>query len=161
MRTLPPFLVLLLALGLARAAEPQAVPDPNSPACQQAADAMVAAREVAARNPQQQEAFVQARRKAARICLGQADLAGSDQRQARQPLAVPPPLLMSPQLPPAASIVAPPLPAPQASQRPSFGSNCDPGGCWDASGNRLTRSGALLIGPRGACTQHGTLVLCP
>jgi ABC-type nitrate/sulfonate/bicarbonate transport system substrate-binding protein len=160
MRILPSLLILLLAVGSAVAADPPSLPDPDSPACQQATDAMVAAREAAARNPQQQEAFVQARRKAARLCLGQADLAGPDQRQ-RQALVVPPVVLSSPRLPPAARIVAPPLPAPQASQRPSFGSNCDPGGCWDASGNRLTRSGSLLIGPRGACTQHGTLVLCP
>ncbi len=160
MRKLPLLVILLLALGPAVAAEAEAQPDPNSPACQQAADAMVEAREAAARNPRQQEAFVQARRKAARICLGQADLAGPGQRSARPPMAVPP-VLVSPRLPPAAAIVAPPLPPDQASQRPSFGSNCDPGGCWDAGGNRLTRAGALLIGPRGACSQHGTLVLCP
>ncbi|HSV46067.1 MAG TPA: hypothetical protein VLJ58_09775 [Ramlibacter sp.] len=165
-------LAALLLAGSALAAElpmePNAkgapdTPDPvNSAACQQAVDAMVAAREAASRNPQQQDALVAARRKAARTCLGQSDLAGPAHRPPAAPIRIPPPVLVPPRtLPPNTSLAAPPIPPPPVSQRPSIATACDPAGCWDGQGNRLNRAGSLLIGPHGTCTQQGNLVLCP
>jgi hypothetical protein len=46
-------------------------------------------------------------------------------------------------------------------QRPYRMTSCDAGGCWDSQGTRYNRSGATLIGPRGACVQTGTTLRCP
>jgi hypothetical protein len=46
-------------------------------------------------------------------------------------------------------------------QRPYRMTNCDASGCWDNQGNRYNRSGAALIGPRGACVQTGRVLRCP
>ena len=39
--------------------------------------------------------------------------------------------------------------------------SCDALGCTASDGTRLTRSGPLLMGPRGACTVQGSVLNCP
>lgn len=147
----------LAAGGPARAADA----DPDSPACRQAVDAMVISREAAASDLRRQEPLLQARRLVARLCLGQSDLAGPAPRTAQPPAALAPPIMAMPVIPPVANLTAPPLAPALPAPNPTFATTCDPAGCWDSHGSRITRAGTLLIGPRGACAQHGTLVWCP
>ena len=101
------------------------------------------------------------RRQAARACLGgQGDPPPPSQRY---PLpAAPPPAAT--RAPAASPIPAPPPPPPISipqPAKPSGVTGCDAAGCWTPDGTRLRRSGSTLIGPRGPCTTHGTVLRCP
>jgi hypothetical protein len=39
--------------------------------------------------------------------------------------------------------------------------SCDAAGCWTSKGSFLQKSGPLLLGPGGACSQVGRVVSCP
>ena len=39
--------------------------------------------------------------------------------------------------------------------------SCDAAGCQASDGTRLNRAGPVLIGPRGACSVQGSVVVCP
>jgi hypothetical protein len=75
------------------------------------------------------------------------------------------PMRASPFTGPSAAPARPQLgaPPPEAVRAPQTFtlSACDDQGCWTSDGRRLSRAGALLIGPTGLCSQHGTLLRCP
>lgn len=71
-------------------------------------------------------------------------------------VAPPPRVSVPPAMPRPAVPVTPTAPAPSQVTR------CDAGGCWDSNGQRLNRSGGLLVNPQGQlCTQQGTVLVCP
>lgn len=100
-----------------------------------------------------------ARQQALRDCLGGSGEARRPSPVAREPIAVPPPVVALPE-PPAPAPAAPSPPAVDI-ERPPVITSCDTGGCWDSHGTRLNRAGPLLIGPHGACTTSGATVYCP
>ena len=104
-----------------------------------------------------------ARRQAATACLGPAALnTPARAGRLRVPDSVPPvPGLQPPVRPvvPAAPGSAERAPARNAGTLTLTG--CDTNGCWASDGTRLTRSGGLLLGPRGACTATGAVLNCP
>ena len=64
---------------------------------------------------------------------------------------------MLPQLRPATG----PLAAPPGFPGPAVLTTCDATGCWDSAGARYNLQGPVLLGPGGACTQQGGLLICP
>lgn len=97
-------------------------------------------------------------RAAARACLGVID---------------PSPPAARVQPPIAAPTVAVQLPSPAFSQRVDHPGSppphralltitgCDALGCWASDGTRLQLQGQQLLGPRGFCSQVGTVLNCP
>ena len=164
--------LFIVTASVAQPAEPA-----QAAACQHALDelkavedATAAARKSRAQaNPQDSGLLkeLEARRKAAaRSCLGGPvdSLPPPPRQTARSPLSTSPgtaaPEFKAP-LPPAAS---PPLPAPPPGAPrapPVVITACDASGCLASDGTRLQRAGPNLLGPRGLCAVHGTLLSCP
>ncbi|MES2959386.1 MAG: hypothetical protein V4792_14440 [Pseudomonadota bacterium] len=100
------------------------------------------------------------RRSAAGICLGsRGDALTAPAGTVRQPIVVPPVAAVRPAL-------APRAPAPGAQTLKLVEPNlvvtaCDAVGCWASDGSRLQRVGPGLVGPRGLCSVHGSLLQCP
>jgi hypothetical protein len=154
MRTWTAFFALAFALACPAALSQE--PDPlKSPECGQALAELQAAR---AQRTQDTAPVEQARKRAARLCLGLTEQAQPSGRVEQPPLRVPSPVITPAQRPalPAAPAIAPP-----EIRRPPVITSCDPGGCWDSYGTRLNRAGPNLIGPRGVCTQQGVILNCP
>lgn len=97
-----------------------------------------------------------ARKEAIGACLGSEDPDRARSGAPERPVVVP-----APRFPAAPAVVATPVPPPIAIPRPSVVTTCDPGGCWDSEGHRLNQVGPVLVGPRGACTVQGGIVVCP
>ena len=118
------------------------------------------------------------RRQAALLCLGvsipedspgqpvlrtERAAAGSAPKNRVQPPALavepirlrPTPMLAQP------SPAIGPLAAPPVLPGPAVLTTCDATGCWDSAGARYNSQGPVLLGPRGACTQQGELLICP
>ena len=124
------------------------------------------------------------RRQAALLCLGvsipedgpgqpvlrtERAAAGSAPKNRVQPPALavepirlrPTPMLAQPS-PAIGPLAAPPAPpAPPVLPGPAVLTTCDATGCWDSAGARYNSQGPVLLGPRGACTQQGGLLICP
>jgi hypothetical protein len=149
---------LVLAASAAALAWPaRADTDPlKSQACAQALHRLDAAR-------RDQVAPVEPLRQAAsRACLGAAAPDSPPSRGLQPPAGVAPlnvPLPPSPS--PAVRPEAGEARGPLRIDRPTAVTHCDAGGCWDAQGTRLQRSGDQLIGPRGACQPHASGFVCP
>lgn len=103
------------------------------------------------------------RARAARLCLGTAAALAAPVRRPVVPMpraeSKPPGPLVVPR-PRASKPEASLPPTPRAAPSP-FISACDASGCWASDGTRLNRAGPVLLGPRGVCTQAGTLLQCP
>lgn len=145
----------LLTAALAALACTAHADDPlKSPACGAALDALQSAR------AQGDASRVEvARAQASRACLGGSGQAQRPSPVAPSPVTVDAPVTV-PRQPPRAPVTPPP-PATVTIERPPVLTHCDPAGCWDSDGRRLNRAGAMLIGPRGACTTAGATVHCP
>ncbi|WP_280151380.1 hypothetical protein [Piscinibacter sp. XHJ-5] len=169
------FLVHLLAASAFSSAGAEESDRLRSPGCVQALAALQAqeARHAPApaadraaqtsppRRREDQQQLEALRREAARACLGGTGDPTTPTQREPTPNAVPP-APTRPTIPPAspAAIPAPALPSPPT-VRPSGVASCDGTGCWTTDGIRLRRSGPVLVGPRGPCTQHGSLLRCP
>ena len=150
-------LLLPLACLCAAAAFAQGEDDPlQSPACLSARQRLDAAQAEAQRLTPQLRAL---RQQVAEVCLRARADTPRAARLARPAEAVPssvapPPRVMAP--------AALPTPAAPLPPTPTQVTRCDAGGCWDSSGQRLNRSGNLLVNPQGRlCTQQGTVLACP
>lgn len=145
-------LVLLLCAGAACAQ-----PDPlQAPECRAALQALQVAEQTASA-----PALRDARRHAARACLGTRADPPPSARRAEERVAVPPVRIPAPPSPPppAARPPAAVLPA-----RPPLTPQilaCDAASCLTSDGRRLDRAGAGLVGPQGHCSVQGNLVQCP
>jgi hypothetical protein len=161
-RTLAAALVLWAHAGLVQAQQAEATADPlKSPQCEQARDALEAARAAPIRDQQQHAANVEATRKrAAHICLGLTADPVRPTPILQQPIAVLPPAAPAQQQRPPV-FAGPLIPPPVQIDRPAVVTACDPGGCWDSNGTRLNRAGPNFIGPKGMCSVQGNLVHCP
>ena len=158
----PRTLAALVTLAALAASLAQAQTDPlKSAECSRALARLEEARSAPARDAETAAVRIgNARREASLACLGAAPATGRPSPVGQTPIRVAPAAVAAgvagpapaPALPPA-PVIAPPRPV----QAPS---NCDAGGCWDASGQRLNRSGAQLIGPQGACTEQAGVLLC-
>ncbi len=96
---------------------------------------------------------------ALRACLGsQADPAPMPAR-AREPVAVPPVAARALAAPPTRAVPA--TVQPSTRPAPSVVLSCDGVGCWANDGRYLFRQGPLVIGPNGACTAVGQVLMCP
>jgi hypothetical protein len=171
MTCLPTSLLILTSL-LTTAALAQAQDDPlQSPACLAARQRLDAAQAEAQRLTPQLRAL---RRQVADVCLRARADAPRAARLARPAEAVPSTVAPPPQVPAPGALASPARPAVPASPavpaapaipsapQPAQVTRCDAGGCWDSSGQRLNRSGALLVNPQGQmCTQQGTVLVCP
>jgi hypothetical protein len=167
-----PTLLLILTGLLATTALAQAQDDPlQSPACLAARQRLDAAQAEAQRLTPQLRAL---RRQVADVCLRARADAPRAARLARPAEAVPSTVAPPPQVPAPGALASPARPAVPASPavpaapaipsapQPAQVTRCDAGGCWDSSGQRLNRSGALLVNPQGQmCTQQGTVLVCP
>ena len=156
MPRLPSLLVALAGL-LAASAFAQVADDPlQSPGCL-AARARLDAAQAQGEGPTPQLRAL--RQQVAQVCLrAQAD-PPRPARLARPAEAVPSTLAPPPRVPMPSALPAPGVPAPTM---PTQTTRCDAGGCWDQNGQRLNRSGNLLVNPQGQfCTQQGTVLLCP
>lgn len=139
----------------------------HSPECSRALialaaeeDAIIARRKAASvQGPASAPRLQSLRRAAATACLGE-ERAGPP-----VPTVRPPPSAPGATMPPMPSGTAPrpsstalaPVP-----QKPLLSiTNCDANGCWASDGTRLQRQGTSLIGPRGYCSQVGTVLTCP
>jgi hypothetical protein len=158
-----PTLLLILTSLLATAGLAQAQDDPlQSPACLAARQRLDAAQAEAQRLTPQLRAL---RRQVADVCLRARADAPRAARLARPAEAVPSTVAPPPQVPAPGALGNPARPAAPAipsAPQPAQVTRCDAGGCWDSSGQRLNRSGALLVNPQGQmCTQQGTVLVCP
>lgn len=154
---------VVLFIGLAALAPAWSAGAIDSPACRDAMARLQAQEEqlLALPGPARgvpPPALLALRQQAASRCLGNLEAepppAG---RMAAPPFAVPPVSLPRP-------APVPPAPAPPPALRPpgpSVITSCDLTGCWTNDGTRLTRSGPLLVGPRGVCSASGNLLNCP
>lgn len=147
-----PALCLLLALPTGVAA----LQDPlKSAACEQALARLDAAR------AQRADDVPALRQQAANTCLGGPGTPPARSARIQQaPISVPAPTIAPPRaaaLPPGPSLPPPPV----AVQRAPMPAQCDPSGCWTEDGGRLRHVGPNLTGPRGACSQQGSMVYCP
>lgn len=162
--------VALLLLLASAAAQVQADPL-RSPACLSALQRLTVAENSAVEaksgervtrpSPVEDASLQGAQRDVARVCLGIAQPSPPAARVRRpEPVAgvrpvqrptpaAPPPAAPSPEAPP-------PRPPPLVTV-----TGCDDVGCWTSEGTRLTRQGMLLRGPRGFCTQVGSVLSCP
>jgi len=148
----PIYAILLLSLA---ATTTQADTDPlKSPACGAAIQSLEQARS----QPQHKAKVEALRKQAAQACLGDNDATRPSARAPYPPVAVAPITTATPR-----PLPAPPRPAPPptAIQRPPAITSCDPAGCWDSNGNRLSRAGPTLLGPQGVCTQVAGVLSCP
>ncbi len=157
LRILPSLALCALALVAPAHAQAPASGDPlKAPACVAARSELDAAE---AASPRVAANVTRLRQQVARICLQGAADTPPPARVAQPPLAVPP----------AARVPAPRLPslarAPSVTPMPATGpaqvTRCDDGGCFDNQGARLNRFGNTLVGPKGMCTQQGTVLVCP
>jgi hypothetical protein len=153
---------VLLAAASVAAAGPD--PDPlRSPQCGIARAELEAALDAAGRKlPGAAERLPQVRARAVETCLGASVPPASAQQRSgapERPIAVVPthigPRAVTPQP------TLEPAPPPVAVPRPATITTCDPGGCWDTEGRRLNNMAPLIVGPRGACTLQGSVVVCP
>lgn len=162
------FIVLAAALA-AGAALAQAVDPLDSAACRRALAALQSQEDATAASnragampdpPVPAPALLNARRDAARACLGSTADATPRQRYGTPALSVPPvavaPLAASQAMPP-----APVLPPPRPKTPTRHVIACDSDGCSLSDGSRLPRIGLDLLGPRGRCTLHGAELRCP
>jgi hypothetical protein len=107
------------------------------------------------------------RRLAARVCLGgRADDSLRTQRFSVPPISVPPVAAV----PPTAAVPLmlgsvpssrPRMPQPVPVEASTVITACDAVGCWASDSTRLHRIGPNLQGPRGLCSVHGGVLLCP
>lgn len=144
-------LAFLLAAAPAVAGEPDAL---RSPACVRSLARLEQLRERSA----EAAAIEQARQAAAQACL-QVPAGRPPQRALRPPVQVAP--VPVPPLSGPPDVAPLPRPEPLAGGHPAVISHCDPGGCWDAQGRRLSRAGPQLLGPRGSCLPWGEGFVCP
>jgi len=147
---------LVLAASAAALAWPaRADTDPlKSQACAQALQRLEAARRDKAGSVEP------LRQAASRACLGASAPDSPPSRGLQPPAGVAPlnvPMPPSPAVRPEVSEARGPL----RIDRPTTVTHCDAGGCWDARGTRLPRSGDPLIGPRGACQSQAGGFVCP
>ena len=134
----------------------------HSPACAQARAELDAASDEAATNHTPRTRRLEAARNAAaKLCLGPST--GHAQRSgAPDPVArVPAPVIDVPRRPAPPVVAAAPLP-PLAIDRPATITTCDPGGCWDSQGRRLSQvgPGPVMAAPGGLCIVQGATVSC-
>jgi hypothetical protein len=163
----PIAVLLLLASTLA-----QSQADPlRSPACLSALQRLTAAenRAVEAKtrervtrpSPARDESLQAAQRDVALVCLGTAE-PGPPAARVRQPEPVTRVGLVQ-----RSTAAAPPPTAPNLEAAPLRSpplvtvTGCDAVGCWTSDGTRVQRQGMLLLGPRGFCTQLGSVLNCP
>jgi hypothetical protein len=153
-------LVFAAGAGLAQATDPI-----NSPGCarsvaalQAQEDAVVVAGDAA--RARRVATLKKLREQAAEACLGTgAAAAPTAQRAVQPPIGVMPAA-------PAAAAPATVLPVPAATLPPARGTPlrtltaCDAAGCWTSDGLRLTRAGAMLVGPPGVCAVVGAVLSC-
>ncbi|MEJ6023339.1 hypothetical protein [Ramlibacter sp. PS4R-6] len=149
--------IAFLCAAAAWAAHAQS-PDPlHSPECDAARVVPERALDDAsARKAGAGETLTRARRAAIEACLGRDDAPRERSGAPYPSIAVRPPALEGPRL----ATVPPPAP-PLDVGRAAAITTCDPGGCWDSEGRRLTIVGPVLVGPRGACTAQSGVVHCP
>ena len=160
-------LFVLAVVLFAGAAEGQMLDPLDSVECRQALE-LLQAREAAvlaarqAGGPLAAEAALQGSRgRAAQACLGsRADSPPAPQR-VYPPVVVPPIAVGRPAPTPRALSIAPTGPALRPAEPPAVVTACDAVGCWASDGSRLQRVGPNLLGPRGLCSVHGTLLHCP
>jgi hypothetical protein len=132
----------------------------KSPECKAALDELERRVEEKSEGAARAQRVASARRLAAAACLGRSE--GNARRSGAPdpPQVVRPPVITAlPAAPPLPGMVAPPPPVPIP--RPTVITTCDPAGCWDSEGRRLSNMGPLLMGPRGPCTVQGGLASCP
>lgn len=144
-----------LLIAVAASADPLA-----EPACRAAVEAL-SAREAA---PADTAALRAAREAAARACLRTHADAPQPERRPQPPVAVPPALGMPPPLVPPPPRLPPPMPAPPPARPalpPPAVIGCDADSCLTSDGQRLQRSGSVLMGPQGLCRNVAGVLTCP
>jgi hypothetical protein len=170
--------MLCLAAMTATAAGPQEGDPMSSSDCHAALDALQVHEDWAASTAQedhqadaaqQREARAElenARRRAARACLGGSGEPPPPSRHLLPSTIVVPPVAAPPAHPPSlpATVAIPPMPVtlpPKRIEPPPIVTACDAAGCWASDGTRLQRVGPNLQGPRGVCTVQGAILHCP
>lgn len=155
MRLLVP---MLLAAGAALA-QTDPLQAPECRAAMAALDAAERAPQASASSP----ALAEARRRAARECLGARADPAPAARRAEPPVAVPPPAWPAPPRLPPPTPTPTPLPAAPAARPlpPPAVISCDAASCLTTDGQRLPRAGPVLIGPQGHCSVQAGVLACP
>lgn len=89
----------------------------------------------------------------AQRCFGREPDSAAGRRAAAPPAAAVPLVGQVGPTPERAAATPSALPPPVETQRPTFTTVCDSGGCWDNTGARLNGApGGPMTGPRGTCT---------
>lgn len=163
--------ILVLGAGAGPAPAAEGADPMHSPACLRAVQALqaqeselvAAARRAASAGDAARPrpaSLAALQRQAAQACLGgRPEAIRPPQRALQAPIGV---------LPGTSAPVWPaPVPPVPAAARPPIGgpplrtvTACDVAGCWTSDGLRLTRAGAMLVGPPGLCAVVGGVLSC-